>query len=93
MNPNFVVSVFCITVVLGIISLGFQIYVSRQLKKAGEKVSLPIGRRSWITPFVLGWQYAKQLEIVDVMAFWSFIIVMTFIGMIVTVFAVMPASS
>jgi hypothetical protein len=93
MNENFVVSIFCITLAFGVISFGFQIYVSRQLKKAGEKVSLPIGRRSWITPFVLGWQYSKQLEIIDVMAFWSFILVLTFIGMIVTVFAVLPASA
>jgi hypothetical protein len=93
MNPNFVVSIFCITLALGIVSLLCQIYVSRQLKKAGEKVSLPIGRRSWITPFMLGWQYAKQLEIVDVTAFWSFIITMTFIGMIVSVFAFLPAAS
>ncbi len=93
MNANLVVSIFCITIFLGVISLGCQIYVSRQLKKAGEKVSLPIGRRSWLTPFVLGWQYAKQLEIVDVMAFWSFTIALTFVGMIITVFAVLPASS
>jgi hypothetical protein len=88
MNANFVLSIFCITLALGIISLGCQIYVSGQLKKAGEKVSLPIGRRSWLTPFVLGWQYAKQLEIVDVMVFWSFILGLTFIGILVTVFAV-----
>jgi hypothetical protein len=87
MNATFTLSVFCITFALGIISLGCQIYVSRQLKKAGERVRLPIGRRSWITPFVMGWQYAKQLEIVDVMVFWSLIIGMTFIGMFVTVFA------
>ena len=93
MNPNFVVSIFCITLALGIVSLLCQLYVSRQLKKAGEKVSLPIGKRSWVTPFMLGWQYAKQLEIVDVMAFWSFIIAMTFIGMIITVFAFLPAAS
>lgn len=93
MNPNFTVSVFCITLFLGIISLGCQIYVSRQLKKAGEKVRLPIGRHSWLTPFVLGWQYAKQLEIMDVMVFWSFILGLTFVGMIVTVFAIVPISS
>ncbi len=92
MNANFVVSVFCITVVLGIISLVCQIYVSRQLKKAGEKVGIPLGRRSWITPFVLGWQYAKQLEIVDVMVFWSIILGLTLIGMIVTVIAVLSVS-
>lgn len=93
MNPTFVVSIFCITLALGIISLLCQLYVSRQLKKAGEKVSLPIGRRSWLTPFILGWQYAKQLEIVDVMIFWSFILGMTFIGMTVTVFAVLSTPS
>jgi hypothetical protein len=42
MNANFIVSIFCITLALGIVSLLCQLYVSHQLKKAGEKVSLPI---------------------------------------------------
>jgi hypothetical protein len=55
---------------------------------------LPIGRQSWIAPFVIGWQYAKQLDI-DVMVFWSVILGMAFIGVIVAVFAlliVVPSS-
>jgi hypothetical protein len=92
MTPGILVPVFCITFVLGLISLICQIYVSRQLSKTGTKVGLPIGRRSWITPFVMGWQYSKQLEIVDVMVFWSIILGMTFIGMIVTVFALLAAA-
>ena len=92
MSSSVLVPAFCITIALGLISLICQIYVSRQLSKAGAKVPIPIGKRSWITPFVLGWQNSKQLEIVDVMAFWSIILGMTFIGMIVTVFALLAAT-
>ena len=60
-----VVLATCVSLVLGIISFACQIYVSRQLSKTGVKVGLPIGRRSWITPFVMGWQYAKKLDIVE----------------------------
>jgi hypothetical protein len=88
MDATFLVSIFCLTLFLGLVSLGFQIYVSRQLKKAGAKVGIPVGKRSWIAPFVLGWQYAKPLEIMDVMAFWSFIIGLTFIAGVVMVFGV-----
>lgn len=91
MGENIFISAFCITCALGIISLACQIYVSRQLSKAGSKVNIPIGKHSWITSFVQGWQYAKQLEIMDVMIFWSIIIGMTFIGMIVVVLA-LPTS-
>lgn len=92
MGSNVLVSAFCITIALGLISLVCQIYVSRQLSKAGTKVPIPIGKRSWITPFVLGWQNSKQLDIVDVMVFWSIILGMTFIGMIVTVFALLAVT-
>lgn len=93
MGSNILVPAFCMTSVLALISLVCQIYVSRQLSKAGAKVNIPIGKRSWITPFVQGWQSSKQLEIVDVMVFWSIILGMTFIGMIVTVFALLAARS
>jgi hypothetical protein len=92
MGSNVLVPAFCITIALGLISLVCQIYVSRQLSKAGAKVNIPIGKHSWITPFVQGWQNSKQLEIVDVMVFWSIIIGMTLIGMIVTVFALLAAT-
>ena len=92
MGSSVLVPAFCITLVLGLISLVCQIYVSRQLSKAGAKVNIPIGKRSWITPFVQGWQNPKQLEITDVMVFWSVILGMTFIGMIVTVFAVLAVT-
>ena len=92
MGSSVLVPAFCITIVLGLISLICQIYVSRQLSKAGAKVNIPIGKRSWVTPFVQGWQNSKQLEIVDVMVFWSIILGMTFIGMIVTVFALLAAT-
>ena len=91
MVSSTLIPAFCITFVLALISLICQIYVSRQLSKAGAKVNIPIGKRSWITPFVQGWQNSKQLEIVDVMVFWSIILGMTFIGMIVTVFAILAA--
>lgn len=86
MDATFFVSIFCLTLFLGLVSLGFQIYVSRQLKKAGTKVGIPLGKRSWIAPFVLGWQYAKPLEIVDVMVFWSFILGLTFVVGTIMVF-------
>jgi hypothetical protein len=92
MDTTFFASVFCLTVVLGLISLGFQIYVSRRLSRDGTRVGIPVGKRSWITPFVLGWQNAKQLEITYVMYFWSFILVLTFIGMGLTVVALLAVS-
>jgi hypothetical protein len=88
-NPNSFLVIFCLTIVLGLMSFGCQIYVSRQLSKAGAKVSIPLGKRSWITPFVQGWQNSKQLAIGDVMIFWSIILGLTFLGMIVTVFALL----
>ena len=91
MNSGTLVPVFCLTFVLGLISLICQIYVSRLLSRAGGKVNIPIGKRSWITPFVQGWQNAKQLEITDVMLFWSVMLGMTFMGMIMTVFALLAA--
>ena len=84
-DATFALSVFCVTVFLGVMSLGFQIYVSRRLRKEGKKIGQPVGKRSWIEPFVLGWQNAKAWEIVDVMVFWSFILVLLVIGMIATV--------
>ena len=92
MDPNIFLSILCVTLLSGLISLGFQLYVSRQLKKIGEKLGIPLGKRSWIRPFVLGWQYAKQLEIVDVMVFWSFLLGLTFIGVFATAFAVIAAA-
>jgi hypothetical protein len=92
MSSNVLIPAFCITFALGFISLGCQIYVSRQLSKAGAKINLPIGKRSWITPFIQGWQNAKQLAIVDVMYFWTAIIGLTFFGMIITVFALIAAN-
>ena len=92
MGSSILVPVFCVTVVLGLISLVCQIYVSRQLSKAGAGVNIPIGKRSWITPFVQGWQNSKQLEIMDVMVFWSVILGMIFIGAVVTVFALLAAT-
>ncbi len=89
MTATFSLSILCITIVLGMISLGIQIWVSRQLSKVGEKIGAPIGKRSWITPFILGWQHAKALEITDVMAFWSFIVVITFVGMCVSVYGIL----
>ncbi len=89
MTASFALTILCITIVLGMISLGIQIWVSSQLSKAGEKIGAPIGKRSWITPFILGWQHAKVLEITDVMAFWSFILVMTFMGMCVSVYGIL----
>jgi hypothetical protein len=91
MNSGTFVPIFCITVVLSLISLVCQIYVSRLLARAGGKVMIPVGKRSWITPFVQGWQNAKQLEITDVMLFWSVILGLTFMGMIMTVFALLAA--
>lgn len=91
MSSAMLVPAFCITVALGLVSLVCQIYVSRQLSRAGAKVNLPVGKRSWITPFIQGWQNSKQLEITDVMVFWSAILGMTFIGMMVTVFALLAA--
>lgn len=89
MNPNLFLGIFCLTIVLGIISFVCQIYVSRQLAKAGVTISVPLGKRSWITPFIQGWQNSKQLGIGDVMIFWSIILGLTFVGVIVTAFALL----
>ena len=82
MQANAILSVICVTFVLALISLCLQIYVSRQLKKAGQKVNWPIGKRSWITPFVAGWQNAKNLEMTEIMIIWSMILAFTWIGVL-----------
>jgi hypothetical protein len=89
MNAEGSLAIICVTFLFGIISLIFQIYVSRQLTKAGQKVSWPIGKRSWITPFAAGWKNANQLELTEIMISWSIVLVVTWIGVIASAFAIL----
>ncbi|MBN1429094.1 MAG: hypothetical protein JXB07_11965 [Anaerolineae bacterium] len=74
MSAEFFIYSFCATMFLALISLGFQIYMSRRLSKEGEKMPLPIGGGSWLTSFILGWQYARQLGLTEVMIAWTLVV-------------------
>jgi hypothetical protein len=63
--------------------MGFRLYIARQLSKEGEKMPSLIGGGSWLTPFILGWQYARQLGLTEVMIAWSIVLGATLIGGIV----------
>jgi len=87
MNTDTLLLQFCCgTLVLGLLSLGFQIYISRRLRKAGQEVGIALGKRSWIQPFVLGWKHADQLGIFYAMAIWSLILAFAFIGALAVVY-------
>jgi hypothetical protein len=45
---------------------------------------LQVGKRSWITPFVMGWKQGDELAIRTRMIFWSVILGLTIIGVITT---------
>jgi hypothetical protein len=89
MNTDGLLLQFCCgTLVLGILSLVFQIYVSRRLRNEGQNIGIPIGKSSWIRPFVLGWKYADQMGLLYVMAIWSLIIGFALIGVFATAYLV-----
>jgi len=81
----------CITAIFSLISLVLQIYVNRQLKKAGLRTRVPVGRMSFFVPLVLGWRHVEELEIMEVMIFWSIILVITVIGVIFSVMTLAAA--
>lgn len=87
MTADAVLTLFCATAVIALLSLVLQIYVSRQLRAEGHRVGLPIGKRSFITPFVLGWQNAKALDLTLVMVVWSVILAVSCICVFATAFA------
>ena len=84
LNPDLLVPLLITTILFFLGSFGFQIYVSRQLKNAGKKWNTHIGKYTWLRPYLLGWQHAKELQIVDIMAFWSFLLFMTGAGFFLT---------
>lgn len=63
-----------LTLILALVSWGFQIPIARKLKKAGVNLGAQIGKRSWITPFVMGWKRADELDIRARMIIWSAIL-------------------
>ena len=87
MSDQAVLGICCMTLVLAIISLAFQLYVGRQLRNHGQEVGIALGKNSWAKPFVLGWQHAAELEIYDVMIAWSIVLALAFIGMFSLVFS------
>lgn len=89
MQTIFVTSFF-VMLVCGIIAWGCQIYVVRKLKKSGYEGGRAVGRSSFILPLSQGWKYAKELEIIDVMAFWSFMLGVTILSGIVLLIAGIP---
>jgi hypothetical protein len=76
--------VFLLTLVLALVSWGFQIVVARKLKKVGIDPGAQVGRRSWIAPFVVGWKQADDLDIQELMIVWSVILGLTILGVIGT---------
>jgi len=79
MEKTFVISFF-LMVMCGIIAWGCQIYVVRKLKKGGYKGGRVVGRTSFLLPLSEGWKHAKELEITDVMVFWSIMLGLTVIS-------------
>ncbi len=75
---------FFLTLILALVSWGFQISVARKLKKVEIDPGLQIGKRSWITPFVMGWKRVDELDIRTRMITWSVILGLTIIGVIAT---------
>jgi hypothetical protein len=69
--------------VCGLIGWGYQIYVVRKLKSGGYTSGRVIGRFSFLVPLVQGWKYAKELEISDIMIFWSIFLGLTILSGIV----------
>jgi hypothetical protein len=85
-TDNLLLQFFCGTLVLGLVSLGFQIHVSSRLRKEGQQIGIPLGKSSWIRPFVMGWKYADQLGILTVMAIWSLALGFALIGVFATAY-------
>ncbi|KAA3646566.1 MAG: hypothetical protein DWQ07_10185 [Chloroflexi bacterium] len=73
-EETIILLLFLFVLILGAVLWGFQIYVARQLTKLGEEKVEGSGRKRswrWVYTLVLGWQRARDAEIVDVMVTWS----------------------
>jgi len=75
---------FFLTLILALVSWGFQISVARKLKKVEIDPGLQIDKRSWITPVVMGWKRFDELAIRTRMIIWSVILGLTIIGVVAT---------
>lgn len=89
METVFVASFF-IMLACGLVAWGCQIFVTRKLKKGGYEGGRVVGRSSFILPLAQGWKYSKELEIVDVMAFWSFMLGVTVLSGITLIISGIP---
>jgi hypothetical protein len=89
MNTDLLVPLIIATLFFALVNVGFYVYISRELKKADKDVKTALGRYTWLRYFTLGWMHAKELKIVDVMAFWSFILALTGIGFFLTALTLM----
>jgi hypothetical protein len=78
--------IFVVTLVFGLIGWVFQIIVARRLKQSGQDPGVQVGKRSWITPFILGWKNSESLGIDLLMTIWSVILGITILGVILTVY-------
>lgn len=88
-NPDLLIPLVVITGLLIFVNLGFYIYVSRMIKKAGKDSKNFVGKYTWLRYVYLGWVHAKELQIVDIMAFWSFILFLTGVGVFSFILALM----
>ncbi|MGD8633597.1 MAG: hypothetical protein PVF85_08525 [Anaerolineales bacterium] len=85
-NETLALLIFLITLIFALIGWVFQIIVARRLKKSGIDSGVQVGKRSWITPFILGWKNSEALGIDVLMTVWSVILGITILGVILTVY-------
>jgi len=78
--------VFLFTLIFALISWVIQIFVSRRLKKLDLQPGAAVGKRSWLRPFILGWQTLDETGMEFIMTLWSVILGLTILGMGLTVY-------
>lgn len=76
-NAALLVSLICGMLVMGLISWGFQFYVVKKLRAAGQEAGRVVGRYSFIKVFAQGWQNAEALGISGVMMVWAVALLVT----------------